>query len=348
MAKKRIIFFDTKPYDRQFFDEENKGFGYDIQYFEGRLNPETAKFSAGYDTVCAFVNDALTAEVIDTLSVNGVQLIAMRCAGYNNVDFKSAYGRIHVVRVPGYSPNAVAEHAVALMMTLNRKTHKAFQRTRDGNFSINGLLGFDFYGKTAGVIGTGKIGKCVIAILKGLGMKVLAYDSYPEKDFAAQAGFDYVGLDELYQQSDVITLHCPLTPETHYLINAYSIRKMKPGVMLINTGRGGLINTKDLIDGLKDRTIGAAGLDVYEEEGDYFFEDFSFTVIDDDVLARLLTFPNVLVTSHQAFFTTEALTNIARTTLENVQEFFDGGYLRNEVCYRCDGGCKKKQQKRCF
>lgn len=348
MEKKRVIFFDTKPYDRRFFDEANKGFGYDIQYYEGRLTPETAKFSAGYDAVCAFVNDTLNAEVIDALSKNGIQLIAMRCAGYNNVDFKSAYGRIHVVRVPGYSPYAVAEHAVALMMTLNRKTHKAFQRTRDGNFSINGLLGFDFYGKTAGVIGTGKIGKCVIAILKGLGMKVLAYDSYPEKDFAAQAGFDYVGLDELYRQSDVITLHCPLTPETHHLINAESIAKMKQGVMLINTGRGGLINTKDLIDGLKDRTIGAAGLDVYEEEADYFFEDFSFTVIDDDVLARLLTFPNVLVTSHQAFFTTEALTNIARTTLENVQEFFDGGYLRNEVCYRCDGSCKKKQQARCF
>lgn len=348
MEKKRVIFFDTKPYDRRFFDEANKCFGYDIQYYEGRLTPETAKFSAGYDAVCAFVNDTLNAEVIDALSKNGIQLIAMRCAGYNNVDFKSAYGRIHVVRVPGYSPYAVAEHAVALMMTLNRKTHKAFQRTRDGNFSINGLLGFDFYGKTAGVIGTGKIGKCVIAILKGLGMKVLAYDSYPEKDFAAQAGFDYVGLDELYRQSDVITLHCPLTPETHHLINAESIAKMKQGVMLINTGRGGLINTKDLIDGLKDRTIGAAGLDVYEEEADYFFEDFSFTVIDDDVLARLLTFPNVLVTSHQAFFTTEALTNIARTTLENVQEFFDGGYLRNEVCYRCDGSCKKKQQARCF
>jgi len=272
----------------------------------------------------------------------------LRSAGYNNVDLRAAYGRIHVVRVPAYSPRAVAEHAVALILSLNRKTHRAYYRTRDGNFSINGFLGFDMYGKTAGVVGTGKIGKAAAEILKGFGMKVLVYDPYPDLSFAELSGVSYVELDELYRRADVVTLHCPLTPETQHMINADSIERMKPGVMIINTGRGKLIDTRALIDGLKSGKVGAAGLDVYEEEGDYFFEDLSAEVITDDVLARLLTFPNVLVTSHQGFFTREALHNIAETTLENIREYAQGGWLRNEICYRCDKECKKKERRRCF
>ncbi|MFH1213357.1 MAG: NAD(P)-dependent oxidoreductase, partial [Candidatus Neomarinimicrobiota bacterium] len=231
---------------------------------------------------------------------------------------------------------------------LNRKTHRAYYRTRDGNFSINGLLGFDMHGKTAGVIGTGQIGKCLIAILKGFGMRVLAYDAFPNEEYARQTGIEYVSLDDLYRQADVISLHCPLTPETDHMINADSIANMKDGVMIINTGRGRLIQTDVLIDGLKSGKIGSAGLDVYEEESEYFFEDFSTQVISDDVLARLLILPNTLITSHQAFFTAEALQNIAKTTLSNIAEYFDGGYLQNEVCYKCDHDCRKKDKLRCW
>ena len=348
MEKAKILFFDTKPYDQEYFDQANQGHDFTIQYLKGHLNRESVDFTTGYSVVCCFVNDDLNQEVIARLKENGVRLIAMRCAGYNNVDLKAAYGHIPVVRVPGYSPHAVAEHATALMMALNRKTHKAYSRTRDGNFSINGLIGFDLHGKTAGIIGTGKIGTCLIDILNGFGMEVLAYDLKPNPELAGQHHFSYVGLDDLYARSDVISLHCPLTPETHHLICQASIGKMRPGVMLINTGRGGLINTLDLIDGLKSGQIGSAGLDVYEEESEYFFEDFSFSVINDDILARLLMFPNVLVTSHQGFFTREALTNIAETTLENVREFFSGGYLKNEICYRCNQNCLKKKKQRCF
>jgi len=265
---------------------------------------------------------------------NKVQLVALRCAGYNNVDLKAAAEKLHVVRVPGYSPYAVAEHTAALMLSLNRKIHKAYYRTRDGNFSINGFLGYDLFGKTAGVIGTGKIGKCFISILKGFGMNVLAYDKFPDKEYAKAEKIKYVTLKELFSQSNVISLHCPLMPGTHHLIKKKSIDQMKDGVMLLNTGRGALVNTPDLLDGLKSGKIGAAGLDVYEEESSYFFEDLSASMISDDILARLLTLPNVLITSHQGFFTKEAITNIAQTTLGNIKEYFEHGHPVNEICYK--------------
>lgn len=345
---KKIAFFDTKPYDKRSFNEVNKGFGFDIKYFRARLNPETVELTAGYDAVCAFVNDEVDKEVLEHLKKNGIDLIALRCAGYNNVDLKSAFNNVHIMRVPSYSPYSIAEHAAALILALNRKTHRAFYRTRDGNFSIDGLMGFDLHGKTAGVIGTGKIGQCLIDILKGFGMKILAYDLYPNKDYAEKSGIEYVSLETLYRESDVISLHCPLTPETHYLINEEAIDMMKPGVLIINTGRGQLIKTKALINGLKKAKIGGAGLDVYEEEADYFFEDFSSSTIGDDMLARLMTFPNVLITSHQGFFTKEALNNIAETTLQNIKDFFDDKRLDNEICYQCGKDCVKPGQKRCF
>lgn len=348
MKECKIAFFDTKPYDRKVFEENNTDFGFTIKYFKNHLSKDTVELTAGYDVVCAFVNDELSSEVVKTLSENNIKLIALRCAGYNNVDLKAVYNTIHVVRVPAYSPYAVAEHAVALMMSLNRKTHKAYYRTRDSNFAINGLLGYDMHGKTAGIIGTGKIGRCVIDILNGFGMNVIAFDKHQNEELVNTGKVRYVELEELYSTSDIITLHCPLTPETQYMINQDSIDQMKPGIMIINTGRGKLIDTKALIAGLKSGRIGSAGLDVYEEESDYFFEDFSSSMINDDVLARLLTFPNVLVTSHQAFFTQEALTNIAQTTLSNIKEFQEGGYLKNEICYRCDKDCRKKAKKRCF
>jgi D-lactate dehydrogenase len=346
--EKRIAFFDAKPYDREFFNKINPDYGFNISYFETRLNRQTAALGQSFDGVCVFVNDSVDAEVIESLVKCEVKVIALRCAGYNNVDFKAAYKKINIVRVPAYSPYAVAEHAAALMLTINRKTHRAYYRTRDGNFSINGLMGFDMFGKTAGLIGAGKIAKCLISILKGFGMKVLAYDPFPDQDYAKVAGIRFVSLDELFAQSDVISLHCPLNKDTEKIIDAKAIEKMKPGVMIINTGRGKLIDTRALIDGLKSEKISSAGLDVYEEESEYFFEDRSSELITDDVLARLMTFPNVLITSHQGFFTREALNNIAKTTLENFKEFFSGGYLSNEICYRCDGPCKKKEMKRCF
>lgn len=285
---------------------------------------------------------------IDEITKSGVEIISLRCAGFNNVDFKAAYNKIHVVRVPAYSPYAVAEHAVALIMSLNRKTYRAYTRTRDGNFSINGLLGFDMHNKTAGVVGTGKIGKCLISILKGFGMNVLVSDPYPDEIYAKETGVEYVSLKEIYKQSNIISLHCPLTKETEHMISASEIEQMKTGVMIINTSRGKLLDTKALIEGLKSGKIGAAGLDVYEEESGYFFEDKSSEFINDDVLARLLTFPNVLMTSHQAFLTKEALQSIALTTLENFKEFFEGGYLKNVICYKCNKPCIKKLNKRCF
>lgn len=348
MSDKKILFFDAKPYDKRFFNAANKAYDFDISYFEGRLNQGTAQLSQGYDVVCIFVNDTVDQKVIEILKDCGIKLIALRCAGYNNVDLKAAFSNMNVVRVPDYSPHAVAEHAVALMLTLNRKTHRAYYRTRDGNFSIEGLVGFNMRNKTAGIIGMGKIGSCLVSILKGFGTNILAYDRHPDDSCAKQAGFRYVPLDDLYGESDIISLHCPLTSETWHMIDEGSISKMKNGVMVINTGRGGLIKTEALIQGLKIGKISAAGLDVYEEESEYFFEDFSSSMIGDDVLARLLTFSNVLITSHQGFFTNEALTNIAKTTLENISEFFAGGYLKNEICYRCDKDCVKKQGKRCF
>jgi D-lactate dehydrogenase len=349
MEEIRIAFFDTKPFDQDFFDRMNTQFGYTFKYFRSRLTPDSALLSQGSNVVCAFVNDIISAPVIDTLAANGIQLIALRSAGYNNVDFRAAYGRIHVVRVPAYSPYAVAEHAVALMLSLNRKIHRAYYRTRDGNFNINGLLGFDMYEKTAGIIGTGKIGKVAVNILRGFGMRVLGYDAFPDLEFAAQTGMEYADLDTIYRESDIISLHCPLNRDTFHLINAESISKMKNGVMIINTGRGQLLDTPDLIEALKSEKVGSAGLDVYEEESAYFFEDFSSMVISDDVLARLLSFHNVLVTSHQGFFTTEALTNIAEVTLNNIRDFFRGERLVNEICYKCDEHtCRKEEAGRCF
>ncbi len=345
---KKIAFFDAKPYDRRSFEEVNRQYGFEIEYFEAHLDRGTVELTAGFDAVCAFVNDTLDKPVVARLAQNGIGVVAMRCAGYNNVDLKEAYGKVHMVRVPAYSPYAVAEHAAALMLTLNRKTHRAYSRTRDGNFSINNLMGFDMHGKTAGVVGTGKIGKCLIAILKGFGMAVLASDNYPDNAYADENGVEYVPLEELYRRSDIISLHCPLTPQTEHMINARTIGMMKDGVMLINTGRGKLIETKALIRGLKSGKIGSAGLDVYEEESEYFFEDRSAELIADDLLARLLTFPNVIITSHQGFFTVEAIHNIAETTLQNLRQYFDGGYLENEVCYRCGKSCKRGEKKRCF
>lgn len=327
----KIAFFDTKPYDETSFKDVNLRFGFDIRYFKGHLNHDNVVLTKGFDVVCIFVNAVVDAEVIKELVANGVKLIALRCAGFNNVDLLAAKEKLKVVRVPAYSPYAVAEHTLALMLTLNRKTHKAYSRTREGNFSLNGLMGFDMHGKTVGIIGTGKIAKILIQTLHAIGMTVLAYDLYPDSEFAMKMDVKYTTLDDLYQHSDIISLHCPLTKDTEYIINDDSIAKMKDGVMIINTGRGKLIHTHALIKGLKSKKVGSAGLDVYEEEGDYFFEDRSNIVMDDDILARLLSFNNVIVTSHQAFFTKEALENIAETTLQNIQDFIDGKSLVNEV-----------------
>ncbi len=347
-----IAFFDTKSYDRESFDSVNaSGYGYDIRYFENRLSVGTVPLANDSRVICAFVNDTLSAEVITELKALGVGLIALRCAGYNNVDLKAAYRTIPVVRVPEYSPHAVAEHAVALVLSLNRKTHKAYYRTRDGNFSIGGFMGFDMAGKIAGIIGTGRIGRIAAKILRGFDMKVLAYDPYPDKKFASATSVEYVELEKLYADSDVISLHCPLSRDTYHIIDKASLAKMKKGVMIVNTGRGGLIDSKALIDALKSGKVGSAGLDVYEEESEYFFEDFSTQVLTDDVLARLLTFSNVLITSHQGFFTREAIRNIAQTTLDNIREFLAGKPLKNEICYRCGEDrdtCTKKRTGRCF
>lgn len=328
----KIAFFDAKSYDRDNFSKVNANFGYEIQYFKERLSMNTVSLTKGMDAVCIFVNAECDARVIARMAENGVKLIALRCAGFNNVDVRAAkqYG-IRVVRVPAYSPHAVAEYAVTLMLTLNRKVYRSVYRTREGNFKLNGLLGFDMCGKTAGVIGMGRIAKELIKILRGFGMNILAYDLYPDEAFAREYNVKMVTLDELYEGSDIISLHCPLTEETKFLINNDSITKMKFGVMIINTGRGKLIKTEDLIDGLRTHQIGSAGLDVYEEEANYFYEDRSDKMIDDDKLALLLMMPNVIVTSHQAFFTREAIHNIALTTLQNIKDFEEGKDLVNEV-----------------
>ncbi len=328
----KIAFFDSKSYDKDTFEKVNKNFGFDIHYYKERLSMNTVSLTQGVDAVCIFVNAECDARVIERMAQNGVKLIALRCAGFNNVDIKAArqYG-IKVVRVPAYSPHAVAEYAVTLMMALNRKVYRSVYRTREGNFKLNGLLGFDMYGKTAGLIGMGRIAKELIKILKGFGMNVVAYDLYPDEAFAKEYQVKMVTLDELYEQSDIISLHCPLTDETKFIINNESITKMKYGVMIINTGRGKLIKTEDLIDGLRSHQIGSAGLDVYEEEANYFYEDRSDKMIDDDKLALLLMMPNVIITSHQAFFTQEATHNIAVTTLQNILDFAEDKPLVNEV-----------------
>ena len=346
MDKKKIAFFDAKPYDHIWMDKLKESFGFDLKYFESRLNHDTVKLAQGLDGVIAFVNDTVDAPVIHALYEDGIHVIALRCAGYNHVDFQAAFGKVHVLHVPAYSPYAVAEHAAALLLSLNRKIHRAYNRTRDFNFSINGLTGFDLHDKTAGIIGTGKIGRVFIDICRGFGMKVLAYDPYPIED----SDIKYVSLNELIKQSDIISLHCPLTPDTHHIISADALEKVKKGAIIINTSRGALIDSLALIDAIKSGHLGGAGLDVYEEESDVFYEDLSASVIQDDVLARLVTLPNVLITSHQAFLTGEALENIARTTLQNLRQFFDGEPLPHEICYQCHkyGKCDRKHRERCF
>ncbi len=331
MEKTRIIFFDIKDYDREFFEKYGKNYNYEMSFFKSRLSLENVHLTKGYDVVCAFTNDDIGKETIDAMAENGVRLLAMRCAGFNNVSLKDIHNRFKVVRVPAYSPHAIAEYTVGLILAVNRKINKAYVRTREGNISINGLMGVDLYGKTAGIIGTGKIGQILIKILKGFDMKVIAYDLFPNQKVAEELGFEYVSLDELYANSDIISLNCPLTKDTQYMINRRSMLKMKDGVILVNTGRGQLIDSADLVEALKDKKVGAVALDVYEEEEDYFFEDKSTQVIEDDILGRLLSFYNVLITSHQAYFTKEAVEAITVTTLNNIKDFIEGKPLVNEV-----------------
>lgn len=316
----KLAFFDTKPYDIPGFDRYAVPAGIEVKYFEPNLNEDTVSLAAGFDAVCVFVNDTVNAAVVDKLYQLGIKVIVLRCAGFNNVDIRACRDKLRVFRVPAYSPHAVAEHAMALLLTINRRTHKAYIRTREFNFSLQGLAGFDLYGKTVGIIGTGKIGRVFADICRGFGMNILAYDKFP----AADSGLHYVALSELFEKSDIISLHCPLTEDTNHLIDAESIARMKKGVTIINTSRGGLINTEDLITGIKEKKVGAACLDVYEEEGDLFYEDFSGHIVQDDKLVRLIAMPNVIVTSHQAFLTTEALDNIASTTVNNLVKFFSG------------------------
>ena len=342
----KVAFFDTKPYDRPGFDRYAAGTELDIKYFDTHLNEDTVSLAAGFDAVCVFVNDTVNENVVNKLHEMGIQVIALRCAGFNNVDTRACFGKIHVFRVPAYSPYAVAEHAMALLLTVNRHTHKAYNRTREFNFSLQGLTGFDLYGKTVGIIGTGKIGRIFANICKGFGMKILAYDKFPSDD-----SLDYVSLEELFANSDIISLHCPLTEETRHIINGESIAMMRPGVTIVNTSRGGLINTDDLIAGIKENRIGYACLDVYEEEGDLFYEDLSGHVVQDDTLVRLIAMPNVIVTSHQAFLTEEALDNIAQTTVDNLLKFNRGEASPDtEVCYHCHRKetCRKERNAKCF
>lgn len=343
----KLAFFDTKPYDVPGFEAHSRNTDLEIKFFETHLNEDTVSLAAGFDAVCVFVNDVVNAKVVDRLYELGVRAIALRCAGFNNVDIHACFGKIHVFRVPAYSPYAVAEHAMAMLLCVNRRIHKAYNRTREFNFSLSGLAGFDLHGKTVGVIGTGKIGRVFIDICKGFGMQVLAYDKFPVKD----APYTYVELPELLEKADVISLHCPLTYETYHMINGMAIGMMKPGAVIVNTSRGALIDTEALIDGLKSGRVGAACLDVYEEEGDLFYEDNSGHVVQDDRLVRLIAMPNVIVTSHQAFLTGEALENIASTTVDNLLRFFGGeNNPETEVCYLCgqQNNCRKKRNEKCF
>lgn len=343
---KKLCFFDAKPYDKIYFDPFAKEYNFEILYCDSKLNERSVVFAQGCDAVVAFVNDRVNAEVLRALSEMGISIVALRCAGYNNVDFREAYGKVHIVRVPAYSPYAVAEFTMGMFLALNRKLYRAYNRIREYNFSLIGLLGTDFHGKTMGVVGTGKIGQVFIDICLGFGMKVLAYDPYPRE----REGVRYVSFEELCRHSDMISLHCPLTKESYHLVDEKAIENMKDGVMLVNTSRGALVDSAALIEGLKEGKIGAAGLDVYEEESDYFYEDYSGAVMPDDELARIISMPNVLLTSHQAFLTHEALKNIAETTLENLHQYFAGEALPNEICYRCakSGSCKKEHKERCF
>lgn len=338
----KIAFFDSKKYDIDSF-KKYEGDN-EFKFYDTRLTQDTVYLASGYDVVCIFVNDIVDKTVIDKLVEYGIKLILLRCAGYNNVDLTYCKGKIHVFRVPAYSPYAVAEHAMALLLTLNRKIHKAYIRTRNFNFSIDGLQGFDLKDKTIGIIGTGKIGKVFIDICRGFGMNVIAYDKYQSD------GIDYVSLEELLENSDIISLHCPLTKETHHIINSDTINLMKKKPIIINTSRGGLINTKDLIKAIRSKDISGACLDVYEEESNIFFRDYSSEIIEDEVLLELIAMPNVIVTSHQAYLTNEALDNIASTTMSNLDDYLTKGYGDNELCYGCGkvDDCMKNRNKKCF
>ncbi len=328
----KIAVFDTHSFDRQALEAANREFDFELVFFDVFLKAETAALGAGFPVVCPFVNDHLDRPTLQALRQTGLRLVALRCAGFNNVDLAAARDLdITVVRVPEYSPYAVAEHAVALMLTLNRKIHRAHARVREGNFSLDGLVGFDFPGKTLGLIGTGKIGRVLARIMNGFGCRLIAYDLVHDPELASQVGLTYMPLEELLPQSDIVSLHVPLTPKTRHLLNHGTLSLLKHGVMLINTSRGALIDSRALLNALKSGQIGAAGLDVYEEEEAFFFRDLSGEVIQDDVLARLTTFPNVIITAHQAFLTREALASIARTTLSNVQAFAAGQPLVNQI-----------------
>ncbi len=342
----KIAFFDTKPYDKPSFEKYGEAAGLRFKFFESKLTSDTAELAAGCQGVSVFVNDTLDSAAIEKLYSLGVRVIALRCAGYNNVDLAAAFKKIHVVHVPAYSPNAVAEHAMALLLASIRRIHKAYNRTRDFNFSLAGLTGFELSGKTVGVVGTGRIGRAFIDICQGFHMRVLCYDKYPLPD----EKLTYVPLEQLLKESDVISFHCPLTEETRHLINENTLPLLKKGVVLVNTSRGALIDSEALLSGIKQRIIGAACLDVYEEESDIFFEDVSGHILEDDTLARLITMPNVLLTSHQAFLTEEALDSIAKTTVENLLEVEEKGFSKNELCYRCGKieSCRKEKAERCF
>lgn len=344
----QIAFFDTKPYDVPSFEREGRQNGMTFRFFETKLNADTVDLARGCDAVCVFVNDEVNAAVIDRLCDAGIGLVALRSAGYNNVDLSHAFGRVHVAHVPAYSPHAVAEHTAALLLASLRRIHKAYNRTRDFNFSLVGLTGAELFQKTVGIVGTGKIGRIFAGICRGFGMRVVAFDKFPSPEL----GVEYRSLDELLRLSDVVSLHCPLTPETRHLIDAEAIGKMKRGAVLLNTSRGGLVDAEALLDGIKARKIGAACLDVYEEEADVFFNDLSGHILDDDLLARLISMPNVIVTSHQGFLTEEALGEIAETTVSNIRSFFASGGVAcdNELCYRCGKieACRDARAGRCF
>lgn len=346
MSPIKIALFDAKDYDLPSFKKAGEAHGIQFKFFESKLTVDTAALAEGCDGVCVFVNDRMDAPVIDKLVTLGVRLVALRCAGYNNVDLSHAFGKVHVVHVPAYSPHAVAEHAMAMLLTSIRRIHKAYNRTREFNFSLSGLTGFDLFGKTVGVVGTGRIGRAFIDICRGFGMKILAFDRFPTD----LPNVEYVPLKRLFEESDIISFHCPLTPETHHMLNRETIATLKKGVVILNTSRGALIDSEALLDGIKARRVGAACLDVYEEEADIFFQDFSGHIVADDILARLISMPNVLVTSHQAFLTEEALEGIANTTAQNIESFFSNETCPNELCYRCGDveNCRKRRKSKCF
>ena len=342
----KVAVYSAKEYDIESFSKVAEKYGINYKFYDVPLSVDTVSLAEGMDAVCIFVNDNCNKEVVDKLYEIGIRIIALRCAGYNNVDLNACYGRIHVVRVPAYSPYAVAEHAAALLLTSIRRIHKAYNRTRDYNFSLKGLTGFDLHGKTVGVIGTGKIGKIFANICDGFGMNVLGYDKYPASDFKG----NYEDLDNILCKSDIISLHCPLTDETFHLLNSDTLKKTKKGVVIINTSRGSLIDAEAVLQSIKDRHVGALCIDVYEEESNLFFNDYSGHILNDDTLARLISMPNVIVTSHQAFLTSEALANIADTTSDNLIEFHNNHVYKNEVCYHCpkQDKCVKAREGKCF